>query len=167
MAGGGVNLIEMLVPQYQTPHPTRAERAEGAENQQPQGLPSPPLGAGKGGKVAYADEIRPNPPPGAESEALIITSFPPNPPNPPHATLTVESPLPVTLEYFANKGVHLLPEDLAFLRWHLPRATQSRNAAVAQYLKAWRLAAEAEPVPHRKENAGRFAANCWLRGVSL
>ena len=75
-------------------------------------------------------------------------------------------PLPVTMTYFRAQGVGLQPEDLAFLRWHLPKPTQSRNVAIGRYIKTWRLAAEEEPVPHRKENAGRFAANCWLRGVS-
>lgn len=76
----------------------------------------------------------------------------------------VEIQIPVTRGYFAERGVHILAEDLAFLRWHLSGSTQSRNSAIGQYIQTWRLAAEAEPIPHRKENAGRFAANCWLRG---
>ncbi len=74
-----------------------------------------------------------------------------------------EIPISVTREYFADRGVHLLAEDLAFLRWHLPRATQSRNVAIGRYVKTWLHAAEAELVPHRKDNAGRFAANTWFR----
>ena len=78
----------------------------------------------------------------------------------------VETPIPISREYLADHGVHLLAEDMAFLRWHLPRATRSRNLAIRRYIKTWLLAAEAEAVLHRKENAGRYAANCWLRGIN-
>ena len=82
------------------------------------------------------------------------------------AELSEEAPLPLTMEYFRAQRVELLPEDLAFLRWYLPRAAPSRNDAIGRYIDTWLMAAAAEPVLHRKENAGRYAANSWLRALA-
>ena len=133
MEGAAVNLVDLLAPKMPKPQPALAEVAEVAESQQPQPIP--------------------NPPPLAENETRSTTAFPPNPPLPP----------PITREYFASQGVNLLPEDIAFLRWHLPKGTVARNKATRQYLDNWRKGMRAETVAHRKENAGRWAANIGLQ----
>jgi hypothetical protein len=74
-----------------------------------------------------------------------------------------EKSLPVTMEHFRAQGVELLREDLAFLCWHLPKDTASRNRAIDQYIATWRDAADSESLGHKKANRGRFAANTWLR----
>jgi hypothetical protein len=74
-----------------------------------------------------------------------------------------EKPLPVTMEHFRAQGVELLREDLAFLCWHLPKDTASRNRAIDQYGAIWRDAADRESLGHKKASRGRFAANTWLR----
>ncbi|MFV8819681.1 hypothetical protein [Haliea sp. E17] len=157
-----MNLVDLLAPKILKPQQGVAEVAEVADNQQRQGLRNPPLVAESGGKPMPAPVIRQNPPPLAESETQATTTFPPTPPNPPPLNSKAEIPLPVTREYFASQGAVLLPEDLAFLRWHLPKGTTARNEAIRQYLDAWRKGMEIEPVAHRKENAGRRAANSGL-----
>ena len=137
-----MNLIDLLAPKTPESEQALAEVADLAESLQLQG--------------------QRNPPPLAESETRATTAFPPVPPNPPPLTSKLEILLPVTREYFASQGVELLPEDLAFLRWHLPKGRTARNEAIAQYLDNWRKGTEIEPVAHRKENAGRRAANSWL-----
>ncbi len=159
-----MNLADILIPNRT---PTGAERADWAENQQPCGLWSPPRGAEKGGLQAEPGQIRPNPAAEADAENRASSSFPPNPPNPPHPRAVIEKPLPVTTDYFRSQGVYLLPEDLAFLRWHLPKGTARRNAYVGRYLDAWHSAMGQEVVPHRKQNTGRGAANTWLRETYL
>ena len=67
------------------------------------------------------------------------------------------------MEHFRAQGVELLREDLAFLCWHLPKDTASRNRAIDQYIATWRDAADSESLGHKKANQGRFAANTWLR----
>ena len=158
-----MNLADILIPKPRYFRPAGAERAERAESQQPQGLCHPPAEAERGGKRAGADAIRPNPPARAGTESRAATAFPPNPPNPPAPSAEIEKPLPVTLEYFRAQGVELLPDDLAFLRWYLPKDTARRNAYIAQYVTVWRCAMEAETIEHRKANQGRKAANQWLR----
>jgi hypothetical protein len=56
-----------------------------------------------------------------------------------------------------------MQEDLALLRWHLPRDTGQHNAWIEDYLATWKEAMEKEPIEHCKQNAGRKAANTWLR----
>ncbi len=158
-----MNLADILIPKPRYCTPAGAERAERAERQQPQGLRSPPPEAERGGKGAGVDRVRPNPPAGAGNESRATTVFPPNPPNPPAPRAEIAKPLPVTLEYFRVQGVELLPEDLAFLRWHLPKDTARRNAYIAQYVAVWHDAMRGEPTGHRKANQGRRAANQWLR----
>ena len=157
-----MNLIDLLAPKTPESEQALAEVADLAESLQLQGQRNPPPLAESSGKTTPAPVIRQNPPPLAESETRATTAFPPVPPNPPPLTSKLEILLPVTREYFASQGVELLPEDLAFLRWHLPKGRTARNEAIAQYLDNWRKGTEIEPVAHRKENAGRRAANSWL-----
>lgn len=61
-------------------------------------------------------------------------------------------------------GLPLLREDRQFLdartRYH-----RNPDDLLRDYARVWREAADAEPVEIRKANAGRFAANSWLREV--
>lgn len=74
-----------------------------------------------------------------------------------------EAPLPVTISYFSEQGVWLLRDDLTFLLRYLPVNVEQRNATIRRYIDVWRRACESEPVAHKKANAGRRAANIWLR----
>jgi hypothetical protein len=161
-----MNLADILLPENPYRRPAGAEKAERAENQQWQGLQSPPVGAERGGKVAEPEVVRPNPPAGAESETPAITEFPPNPPNPPARLAEIEKPLPLSREYMLAQGVRMTADDLAFLRWHLPRDTAGRNDAIRRYIAIWLEAMADEPVAQRKQNRGAFAANTWLRELA-
>lgn len=55
------------------------------------------------------------------------------------------------------------PAEVQHLLRCLPRLLPAHQEALAAYVDAWREAAETEPAPHRKENAGRRAANTALR----
>jgi hypothetical protein len=66
--------------------------------------------------------------------------------------------------------VNTLPmrEDKKHLWKHIdkmPGAVQVRT--VTAYLQQWQLGSEAEPLEHKKENAGRHRANAWLREPKL
>ena len=63
-------------------------------------------------------------------------------------------------------GCEVLPDDLPFLQKHLPRDRKRRLVALQQYKVLWEEAALAEPANHKKQNAGRFVANTWLRTVA-
>lgn len=163
MGDSRVNLIELLIPSPRYFRLAPAESAESAENQQRRGLRSPHLDAETCGKGGEPGEIRTNPHAHAEAETHVPLGFPHNPHNPHSPYAEIEKPLPMTREFFRAQGLHMLAEDLAFLRWHLPKPTTARHAAVREYVAIWLRAAEAEPLPHRKDNRGRFAANTWLR----
>ncbi|AGA33763.1 tetratricopeptide TPR_4 [Thioalkalivibrio nitratireducens DSM 14787] len=62
-------------------------------------------------------------------------------------------------------GLPLLREDWKFVDART-RFRRDRDALLAEYARRWREAADAEPVEIRKSNAGRYAANAWLRGVT-
>jgi|GEM_PF-2114663 len=158
-----MNLADLLVPKVSSPG--KAEGAGGAESQHSHGLENPPTGAEKGGETAPPALIRPNPPVRAESESRTDTAFPPIPPNPPGAMQEIEQPLPATREYLASLGLEVLPEDVAFLSWHLPKGTAARNQALREYIQRWREAMGTEQIAHRRGNAGRLAANTWLRSI--
>jgi hypothetical protein len=78
-------------------------------------------------------------------------------PEPPAQNPQNRKPEPNPLE-----GLALLPED-----WRLverrTRGRRNRESLLTEYARRWKEAAEAEPLEHRKANAGRFAANAWLR----
>ena len=74
-----------------------------------------------------------------------------------------EPALPITRLYFIGLGIDVLPEDIAHLRWFLPRGIPEHNAAVREYVERWQAAMDAEPADQKKQNRGRFAANDWLR----
>lgn len=57
----------------------------------------------------------------------------------------------------------LLPEDARFIRDRFALMTAAHMATAARwYARAWLAAAESEPKPHKKSNAGRRAANATL-----
>ena len=62
-----------------------------------------------------------------------------------------------------TQGVELLPDVARYLLKLLPHHSKQRLQSLNQYLSVWQRAAEREPVEHKKHNAGRYAANSWLR----
>ena len=64
-------------------------------------------------------------------------------------------------------GCDVLPDDLPFLQQYLPSERGPRLVAMQEYRQIWEQAAAAEPLPQKKENAGRKAANTWLRSGNV
>jgi hypothetical protein len=60
----------------------------------------------------------------------------------------------------------VLGDDLEYLLKYLPITTDERNGTIQGYRYEWQLGMAAEPVEHKKQNAGRFRANTWLRKQS-
>lgn len=61
------------------------------------------------------------------------------------------------------EGLPMLWDDKAFIQGR----TQGRDDTpdlLATYRGRWLEAAAAEPIPHKRDNAGRRAANLWLLG---
>ncbi|MBQ0719123.1 MAG: hypothetical protein KBT88_12195 [Gammaproteobacteria bacterium] len=62
------------------------------------------------------------------------------------------------------RGLAINFEDRKFIETCLRGKSRERKTALlSEYRQRWLTAEAAEPVPHRKENAGRSAANSWLR----
>jgi hypothetical protein len=62
--------------------------------------------------------------------------------------------------------VRLLRDDARFLARILGSLSREAQGRVMwAYRAAWADGEAAEPLPHRKENAGRRAANKWVRSV--
>ena len=62
----------------------------------------------------------------------------------------------------------LLPDDKAYLKQQLePVPKPQRIAVYRQYCEVWQSAAAAEPNEIRRDNAGRRAANIWIRTNGL
>lgn len=94
----------------------------------------------------------PGSPPGAFATATLATI----------ATLPAqEDPSPP--EPHPLEGLGLLREDWQFIE-RRARGVH-REALLSGYAERWRTAAAAEPLEFRKANAGRRAANAWLREV--
>ncbi|MEQ6917030.1 hypothetical protein [Halomonas aquatica] len=56
--------------------------------------------------------------------------------------------------------------DTSYLAKHLMLMSQPAMASAAErYVATWQAAAEGEPALHRRANAGRRAANAFLRGA--
>ncbi len=62
-------------------------------------------------------------------------------------------------------GCDVLPDDLPFLQKYLPKDRAQRLEVLQQYRLVWEEAAAAEPLPHKKQNRARKAANTWLREI--
>jgi len=62
--------------------------------------------------------------------------------------------------------VRLLRDDVRFLSRVLePLSREAQGRIMWAYRAAWADGEAAEPLPHRKENAGRRAANEWARSI--
>ncbi|MCB1714640.1 MAG: hypothetical protein KDK05_05840 [Candidatus Competibacteraceae bacterium] len=62
----------------------------------------------------------------------------------------------------------LLPDDKAYLKQQLePVPKPQRIAVYRQYCEVWQSAAAAEPNEIQRDNAGRRAANIWIRTNGL
>ncbi|WP_144244365.1 hypothetical protein [Pseudohaliea rubra] len=72
-----------------------------------------------------------------------------------------------TAEWLRAQGVEPLRDDPPFIEQHLPIGQAKRAAVLWRYVDAWRAAADAEPQPHRKANAGIRHANTQLREGKL
>ena len=59
----------------------------------------------------------------------------------------------------------LLREDRRFIQARI-HYRRDRDRLLSEYAKHWKQAADAEPVEHRQANAGRRAANKWLREIT-
>lgn len=66
-----------------------------------------------------------------------------------------------TREWLQSQGCAVMAADVDFIRRHLPR--DRRAATLHAYVATWRAAMDREPLPHRKDNRGRFTANTALR----
>ncbi len=56
-----------------------------------------------------------------------------------------------------------LKEDREFIREQLNRhPTNARHCIFGNYLEQWRIGRDAEPIPYKKQNAGRYQANSWI-----
>jgi hypothetical protein len=62
-------------------------------------------------------------------------------------------------------GLPLLHEDRQFIRART-QGRPNRDALLKDYARQWREAAAAEPVPHKRDNVGRRAANLWLMEIT-
>ncbi|MCG5495247.1 hypothetical protein [Ectothiorhodospira variabilis] len=58
-------------------------------------------------------------------------------------------------------GLGLLPEDWTFVQ-ACTQGRPDRDRLLTEYAARWREASAAEPVPHKRDNRGRKAANSWL-----
>ena len=57
-----------------------------------------------------------------------------------------------------------MPEDRSFVRQCLTDIYGTKRLDIVnKYLQQWRLGVEAEPVAIKKDNAGRYRANIWVR----
>lgn len=62
-----------------------------------------------------------------------------------------------------QEGLKITPDDLDFMRKMLPFDNGSRRALLEEYAQLWLETMADTPKPHQKQNAGRRAANTWLR----
>jgi hypothetical protein len=63
-----------------------------------------------------------------------------------------------------QKDLELLPEDAELIAKTLKsEPIRVKRDITLGYIEAWRVAKLAEPLPHCQQNAGRKAANVWLR----
>ncbi|MEH6552405.1 MAG: hypothetical protein V7744_20715 [Pseudomonadales bacterium] len=59
----------------------------------------------------------------------------------------------------------LLPDDKEFLLRLLPVSAKQRKDVTQRYKAEFLVGVNAEPTDHKKQNAGRFRANSWLRQI--
>jgi len=62
------------------------------------------------------------------------------------------------------KKLPLTKDDVVFLRGNLQGGEpEIQKAMLFGYWQVWHEAEKSEPVEHKKDNVGRYAANLWLR----
>lgn len=162
-----MNLADLLVPKPRSVEVAFADLAERADSDNARRESSPQARAESGGSLVYADGDRRIPPTGAGSDSALRDEFPLYPPVPPIPILEIQKPLAVTRESLTSLGLEVSAEDVAFLVWYLPRSTTARNRVLLEYVARWQQEMIAEPLEHRKQNRGRFAANCWIRETKI
>lgn len=135
---------------------TAAETADSAESAQRRAVQVADelrIGCGKQGVVEDPQGIR-------------SSSAPPNPHGYEVSAESAESAAPVSFEqciHWIRDACPLLPADLEYVCRRLAVIGTGRAPTAALwYINAWTKAAEAEPVEHKKDNAGRRAANAVL-----
>lgn len=72
-------------------------------------------------------------------------------------------------EYCTSENIKLQPQDLIFLKKQLKTIpTAYHKAVVRRYCKIWVTTRDAteSPIEARSTNAGRYAANTWIRGIA-
>ncbi|MBT00621.1 MAG: hypothetical protein CMI01_18410 [Oceanospirillaceae bacterium] len=95
-------------------------------------------------------------------EPQPVPDWLPPPPATPRLDEHRDKVLFLTVEALAD--LPLLPDDKRFITPKLACFTgRERHRLLSEYRRRWLEAAENEPVEYRKDNAGRFAANTWLR----
>ena len=66
-------------------------------------------------------------------------------------------------DYAATEGCQLLRDDINFVRQRLNYVPKTqRRAFMLRYVALWLQAMDEEPIQHKKQNRGRYAANSWL-----
>lgn len=77
----------------------------------------------------------------------------------------VTDPMPVSDDPLALlDDLALLPEDWSYIKAHLSRyPKRCHKAILSEYRKRWLDAVAQVALPHQQDNAGRHAANAWLR----
>lgn len=160
-----MNLADILLPKLNNGTYPLAESADYADNQQPRSSQSPQWLAENSGKRTGEGVNPHNPQVLADSKDPAGSAFPRNPRNPHDHFINIEKPLALTIEYFQECGVTLLPDDIAFMRWNLPLDTGKRNGLMQEYIRIWVEAHGREPISYRKDNYARLSANSWLREV--
>lgn len=73
-----------------------------------------------------------------------------------------DHPIIRAIDELKQLGLEIVPEDRRFIRERLGHH-MNWKAELNEYLEVWLLAAATTPQPHKRQNAGRFAANTWLR----
>lgn len=65
--------------------------------------------------------------------------------------------------YAAQEGLHLLKDDINYIRKEVkPLPKDLRKATMLAYIECWLKAMAQEPVEHKRQSKGRYAANSWL-----
>ena len=68
-----------------------------------------------------------------------------------------------TAEWLQAQGVAPLREDVRHIARFLPCEPAQDEMLLRQYVEVWLTTADAESLPHQRDNAGRRAANIFIR----
>lgn len=67
-------------------------------------------------------------------------------------------------DYCRNNGIVLLDIEKKYLRkWAQQFPFKDMRKVLFEYVRVRRKAIDDEPIIHKKDNAGRVAANVWIR----